>query len=220
MLKKLFLVPWFGDFPPWFEQYKANIAPLKELGYDWLFFTDREMFVNRVKKRLDLDINLQPGTSKSHDLRSAFGVLFKDELKGYDYWGITDLDCVYGRVDQFVSDRDLEPLDIWSNHVDYICGPWTLFKHRTKVNTMFARVPGWRDFMQHDTDHPGRWTEQEFTRQVDHEHATGLIRRRYTHFQGKDPNIKENLAYNDGVLKDGDDEIMMFHFNRFKEWPL
>lgn len=220
MLKKLFLIPWIGDFPIWMPQYREHIKHLKKYGYDFYISNDEDDFATRVEKTLGFSPVITRGSSLSHNYRSAFGLMYQDILKDYDFWGITDLDCVYGNISHFNDDIDLEEIDIWSNHHNYICGPWTLFKNTDRINTLFKKVPNWEELMRSTTLHPGRWTEVEFSQAVDKEHNAGEIYREYTHYQGKDPNIWFNLSFKDGMLYDDKEEIMTFHFNRHKIWPL
>lgn len=220
MLRKLFITPYFGDLPEWIDKYEANMKSLEKYGYDWLLVTDLDDFLSRIWMILGEEPQIIPGTSRSHNFRTAFGLLFAKELEGYDFWGITDLDCVYGKVDNFLADEELGTLDIWSNHHNYICGPWTLFRNNELVNNLFREVPNWHELMFDQHSHAGRWTEVEYSEMVDALADQGRVRREYTHYQGQDPNDTSKLTYKNGMLFDGDDEIMMFHFNRTKIWPL
>ena len=216
MLKKLLITPWSGSFPDWFNETLKEMIGLEKYGYDWLITSDMKDFYQRAEDKLGITPNIVPGGSRLHNYRSAYGLLYEEELKGYDYWGITDLDCVYGRINKFMPDEKLEKLDIWSNHHSYICGPWTMFKNTEKVNNLFKQVPDWQTHMTSTNSHPGRWTEEEYSRAVEKSGLSYL----YTFFQGHDPSITTNLRKVKGKLFDGDDEIMMFHFNRSKRWPL
>lgn len=221
MLKKLFIIPYYGEWPEWMSKYTEQMSRLKKYGYDFYITNDIDDFCRRAREVLDIDIELDPGTSKLHDFRTAFGLMYQDILEGYDFWGITDLDCVYGNILNFMPDEDLKDLDIWSNHHNYICGPWTLFKNIEKVNNLFKKFHGWHGLMaEKNNQNPGRWTEQEYSDIVDREHELGNINRKYTFYQGKDPNIDNNLKLVEDKLFDGDDQIMMFHFNRKKRWPI
>lgn len=216
MLKKLLITPWLGQYPNWFGEYLVQINRLEKQGYQWLFFSNPEELSQLVSEKLGISVALEKGTSQTHNLRPAFGILFEDYFKGFDYWGITDLDCVYGDIKKFLNDKELGTLDIWSNHHSYICGPWTLFKNTEKVNNLFRQVPNWESFMTDKNSHPGRWTEEQFSRVVE---ASGL-KYKYTFFQSHNPNDLTKLTFKNNRLYDDGEEIMMAHFNRKKEWPL
>ncbi len=222
MLKKLFITPYFGEFPSWMPKYLEHIKHLKKWGYDWFITTDLDDFVARANKHLGVNVNfMQPGNSKCHDFRTTYGVMYVDKIASYDYWGLTDFDCVYGDIPSFMTDDQIAQYDIWSNHFNYVCGPWTLMKNTDKVNNLFRNVRGWENILAYPRiDGGGRWTEQEYSEMVDREAEVGKIARKYTHFQGHDPNVWENLKMDGDKLYDGEDEIMTFHFNRRKIWPL
>lgn len=204
--RKLFLCPWFGPLPEWWGLYRPPA------GYDFLLFTDRDGFDGRCRERLGVGY---PDVVAPHGFRPALGVLFAEEIAGYDFWGHTDLDCVYGRVGRWVTDEFLEGLDVHSNHRDYVCGPWTLYRNRSVVNELFMRTPGWRDLM---VSSPG-WAEVEFTRTLDDAHGAGDVCRLYSHWQVRDQNDLSGVRFDGDRLLDGDEEIFMAHFNRHKVYP-
>jgi len=220
MLRKIFLCPYFGEFPAWFTEYREHIKQLERYGYDFLITSDLDDFKRRVKDKLGIDCPVIPGTGKVHDYRPALGLLYEEEIQGYDYWGHTDFDCCYGRIDRFMPNEQLAELDIWSNHVDYICGPWTLYRNDQKIILFFERYPQWREILsQPETT---GWAEFQagFTGVVDKAHADGDINRLYTMWQTKDLNDFSTVRFVDGILIEGQTEIMMAHFRRKKEWPL
>ena len=219
-MKKLLITPYFGPFPEWMDKYLEHIKHVNQYGYDWLITTDEEDFSRRVQEVLGFVPTIRPGTPLIHNYRTAYGLLYADKLKDYDFWGITDFDCVYGKIDNFITDSMLEKLDIHSNHHNYICGPWTLFRNIDKVNNLFRLVPQWEGQMRSLDTQPGRWTEVEYSQMIDEQHNAGNINRLYTHFQGKDPNDDSAVTFKDGKLYDHGDEIFMFHFNRNKRYPL
>lgn len=217
-LKKKFIINWFGEFPYWMDQWVANMEYLKPMGYDYEIFTSLNRFEERVEQKLGIEPLIKRGTGKPWDFRSALGLLYEEELKGYDYWGTTDFDCVYGDIEKFMTDEQLKKYDIWSNHHSYVCGPWTLYKNTPIVNNIFKECPEWKDILEDPT--PTGWVEKGYSEKVDELHRMGKINRLYTFYQGHDPNIDTDLSFKDGKLYDGDDEIMTFHFNRHKRFPL
>jgi len=218
MLKKLMIIPWFGPLPPYMNQWIANMEYLKPYGYDYLLVCSLRNFEQRVRDKLGIEPCIVSGTGKAWDYRGALGVLFEEEIKGYDYWGHTDFDCVYGDVNKFMDDKELVAYDIWSNHFCYVCGPWTLYRNTEKINNLFRNCPDWKERME-EPDATG-WVEMGFSEMIDAEHKKGNIVRRYTHFQTRDPNLWQDLTFKDGKLYDDGIECMMFHFNRFKQFPL
>lgn len=208
---------WFGPFPPWMELYLANVKRLEPHGYDWFIDTDLEGVKDRVWDTVGLRFPGEEGGAKAHDLRPLLGLLYEEELAGYDYWGHTDLDCVYGRVWEWLDDERLGALDVFSNHVDYMCGPWSLYRNTPFLRELFRETPGWHARVQEDAT--TGWVEKSFTAVVDAAHAAGRIRRQYAMLQTKRIGANDDVRWDGPRLVDGGDEIFMAHFNRSKVYP-
>lgn len=218
MISKLLITPWFGQLPEWWPEYEQNARRLAEHGFEWLIVTDLELFQRRVKSTLGIDCPIQPGTGKVHDYRATFGELFADEIKGYDFWGHTDFDCVYGRVEKFVTDDFLAGLDLHSDAPHYVCGPWSLYRNTPVVNRLFRDEPLWREILENPRT--TGWVETAFSQIVDLAHEAGEIRREYTLWHAYEASSLARLRFDGDWLMDGDREVMMAHFRRTKRWPL
>lgn len=218
MVKKLFIICWFGEFPYWMHEWVANMEYLKPMGYDYLIVSSLRLFEQRVRDKLGIEPCIVSGSGKPWDYRGSLGILFAEELKGYDYWGTTDFDCVYGDVQKYMSDEELVKWDIWSNHRNYICGPWTLYRNIPVVNELFMECYDWKARLEEP--HATGWIEKGYSDMVDRLHHEGLIKRLYTHYQTRDPNLWEDMTFKDGKLYDDGIECFMLHFNRYKVFPL
>jgi hypothetical protein len=207
-IKKLLIVPFFGPLPEWIKKYKAP------KGYDILIDQDLDGFKQRVKDVLGIDCPIEPGSGKVWDYRACLGLLYAKELEGYDFWGHTDFDCVYGEVDKWVTDEFLEKLDVHSNHSTYVCGCWTLYRNTKEVNELFMRLPYWKKFLVEPR--ANGWIEEEFSRLLE---ESGL-RYKYTFWQGNPWAEQFNINKLFGRLYQDGEEIMMFHFRKTKQWPL
>lgn len=189
MRRKIFITPWFGDVPNWWDKYTAQFPRMKELGYEWLITHDLEDFNRRCKQVLGFESNIVPGTGKLHDYRCALGALYQKEIDGYDFWGTTDFDVKYQDVETYMPDSHLD-CEIFSDEVDYIGGHWTLYKNTERINNLFRSYPLWKEKML--GGHTG-WVEKEFT-----EHA-------------KDSGVKLKFIKQEPQL--------LIHFNHTKVWP-
>lgn len=194
-------------------EYVKHAEKLKKYGYDILVDTDLEGFKRRVKAKLGLDYPGKPGTGKVWDYRACLGYLYEDELIGYDYWGHTDFDCVYGKIDDFMPDEELSKLDIWSNHDTYMCGAWSLYRNVPKVNQLFMKGALDKHLGGEEIT---AWVEGEFSRIVEN---SGL-KYKYTLYQNKNFSDMSKISFDGEKLYDGEKEIMMAHFRRTKAWPL
>lgn len=219
MIEKVMVCPYFGDYPPWMDHWHHNVVRLTDHGYTFVLDTDEAAFRDRVREILRVDPPPMHGTGRIWNFRPAFGLLYADEIGDADFWGHTDFDCVYGRVERWVTDEFLENLDVHSNHDDYICGPWTLYRNTPNVNRLFKMTGEWRDRMT-GADYSHGWAEKGFTAIVDGAHDVGQIRRAYTKWQTRSFDDFSRLRLNSsGVLMEGDVEVMMAHFRRTKKYP-
>jgi Family of unknown function (DUF6625) len=211
-IRKLMICPWFGDEPVWANRWHASAGALAEHGYDFLHDRDLDEFKQRVQDVLGIRCPIVPGGSKIHDFRPAFGELYRDELEGYDFWGHTDYDCVYGRVDRFVTDELLASVDIQTDNVySYLSGPWTLYRNDPRIAALYTHDPEWAETME--ASETTGWVETSFTEIAKRECVVDIAQ----HHAFTEP----HMLWTDGDrLMHGADEISFYHFRRTKEWPL
>ena len=104
------ILPYFGKFPNYFTLYLYSCSFNPKI--DFLIFTDilyEDQYPDNVKfitlsfKELQETAQYKLGFRielsnpyKLCDLRPAYGVVFADYIKGYDYWGYGDIDVIYG----------------------------------------------------------------------------------------------------------------------------
>lgn len=73
------------------------------------------------------------------DFKPAFGFLFPEIIKGYDFWGHADIDIVYGSIRHFMTEDILNDYDVISSRHDYITGSFCLFRNIEQTNTLFMK---------------------------------------------------------------------------------
>lgn len=215
MIRKLMIVPWFGPLPDWYDEWKQNVASLQDQGYDFLVPMDFAAFQQRVKETLGVELpEVFEDRRKPCDFRPAFGVIFEKELRGYEFWGHTDMDVVYGRLNHFITDKLLNECDIFSNDAPTktICGPFSLFRNTPKVNELFKRTD-WEKILIHEE--LCAFDERLMSYLV----ATSDLRVEYRFWQQRENGDITQVHFEQGRLMDGDQEIMMCHFRHQKEWP-
>lgn len=212
MLKKILITPYFGDFPGWMDKFRPPI------GYEWLLDTDIEKFKQRVRDKLGIEYPGAVGSGKVWDYRCALGLLYEEEIKGYDFWGTMDFDVVWGDVNKFIPDETLSELDLFSSHDTYVCGFFNLYRNSKEMNELFKGYPDWKEKMIHPE--PNGWVEMEYSKTLE---SSGL-KYKYSYYQGypytKNPILKtegDSLFQNiNGTWT----EIAYFHFRHAKKWPL
>lgn len=119
-MKIALFAPYFappgGGLPNYFEYWQKSAAANSGIDffvptnvdikrykkYDNVHFIcmTAEEFWDRLQKLFDFQIS--HGYYKTAEYRVVFGILFKDILSGYDYWGTTDPDVIYGDILKFI----------------------------------------------------------------------------------------------------------------------
>ena len=146
----LFIIPYFGKWPVWFDAHLISIE--KNSSINWLIVTDCEIpenkpsniefvttdfktFNKRVNEVIGLEIPLS--VRKICDIRPAFGEIFEKELEGYDFWGFCDVDIIWGDIRKFLKDEFLEQNEIISSLHEMISGHFSVFKNTSSVNQLY-----------------------------------------------------------------------------------
>ena len=208
-LKRILICPFFGDFPHWWDKFEWPE------GYDYILDTDLEGFKKRVRDKLSIEFPGKWGESKVWDYRCALGLLYEEEIKGYDFWATCDFDVVFGDVNKFFPDEEIMKWDIWSNHDTYVAGFWCLYRNCKEVNELFMNHIDWEKFLG-DENALG-WVEKEYSRLLE---ESGLNYKYSGDLQGDPYHPPFNLKKIDGKLFQDGIEIPCLHFRRSKIWPL
>jgi hypothetical protein len=121
------VVCYFGPTPGWIHHYLVSCAYNPSI--DFLIFTDqddfpvappnvrfkrlsRSSFNALATKTIGVEIRLSHH-QKLCDFKPTYGRLFEEFLDGWDNWGYTDLDIIYGDVRRFLSTAMLQQYDVF-----------------------------------------------------------------------------------------------------------
>lgn len=166
MLKKTIILTQFGSPHVWTEQFLENVGKLGQYGWYWKIFTENkydnvpenvkivpmntEQFNDLVQEKLGVRPNMfmtSKGVPSVHvtDFYVFSGLIFEDWLKDSDYWGIANIDIVFGRLDHFLPDSELEKWDVWTDDVNVFNGIFSLLKNTKEVNELCLEIPLWKE---------------------------------------------------------------------------
>ena len=151
MRKIAFVIPWFGsELPVYFAPFLASCEGNPTI--DFYIFTDDkrkyedsnniffiyctwEVIKERVQKCFDFNISLD-FPYKLCDYKPAYGEIFHDYLKAYDFWGYCDIDMIWGDIRKFVTDSLLDKYDRIGKQ-----GCFTLYRNTIEVNSYYRCLP-------------------------------------------------------------------------------
>ncbi|MDX2099869.1 MAG: DUF6625 family protein [Leptolyngbyaceae cyanobacterium bins.59] len=74
------------------------------------------------------------------DFKPAFGVIFSDFLKGYEFWGYCDIDMIIGNLGKFFRDDNVQKYDLITVPGN-IAGYMALYRNTESMNNLFRTSP-------------------------------------------------------------------------------
>jgi hypothetical protein len=148
------LTCWYGNYPWYFPYYVHSCSFNPTI--DFYIITDNfceipnkpdnliiinktlEEIKKTASEKLDLSVSIDY-PYKLCDFKPAYGFLFPEITKGYEFWGQSDLDIIYGNVRDFITDDMLNEYDFISLRHDYTTGCFALYKNNEVMNTLFMK---------------------------------------------------------------------------------
>ncbi|WP_132529813.1 DUF6625 family protein [Pedobacter psychrotolerans] len=147
------IICFFGDFPWYFPFFLHSCKFNPDI--DFLIFTDNEydfgslpnlraqkLSMNEIgdlaSKKLGFKVNID-FPYKLCDFKPAYGFLFSDYIKGYDFWGQSDIDIIYGNIRGFITDELLGKFDFISVRHDYTTGCFAIYRNCYVMNSLFKK---------------------------------------------------------------------------------
>lgn len=150
----LIIIPYFGKLPWYFSYFlhpcKFNLSVdfiiiIDDVSYDEklsqnviIIHKTFEDIKKLIAKKLKMDITLN-NPYKLCDLKPTYGLVFSEYIVGYDFWGMGDIDIIYGNIRNFITDEVLQNYDVISVRHDFLVGYFTLYSNCKKINELFMQ---------------------------------------------------------------------------------
>ena len=165
-MHKICLVSCFlGAFPDYFNFYIHSANFNKNI--DFIIFTDNvkeeeyrgnvrlipitmDSFNELASNKLGLTVRMSYAF-KLCDFKPAYGMIFEDFLKDYDYWACCDIDIIWGNIRNYLTTDLLENTDLCYTRKHWTTGHFTLFKNNEFNNTLFKHCPTWKKIFTSDS---------------------------------------------------------------------
>lgn len=160
--KILILVVWFGDLPPYFELFLETVK--RNHSIDFLFITDAsigphdapnirvnrtslESFSRKASKKLRVDF--APDRSyKLCDLRPMLGVVCREEIADYDFFGWCDIDVLFSDLRTSYTSDLLSRFDVFSAQSEILAGHLTLLRNTFRYRNQFRLYLKWKAILE------------------------------------------------------------------------
>lgn len=144
-----YLVPYFGRLPQSCQMWLLSCEGNPSI--DWILMTDDrtpyqyptnvrvfycsfDEMVERISNYFDFPVAINKPW-KLCDFRPAYGEIFQDELKEYDFWGHCDMDMIWGDIRQFITEDVLNKYEKIGFQ-----GHSTLYKNTPNVNSRYKKI--------------------------------------------------------------------------------
>lgn len=140
------IIPYFGTLPNYFNLWMESLKYNSNI--DVIFLTDISkpnqipenlIWMNTsfedIKKRAQHIVDFKISLSRPYkltDFRPAYGEMFTDYLKKYDWWGFGDIDTIWGNLKPIINNANLEKFDKILS-----LGHLTLLKNNEKNNNLY-----------------------------------------------------------------------------------
>ncbi len=148
------IICYFGSLPAIFELWRRSCEYNED--FDFLLFTDQKVqggkdnikvipctlgdVRNLAKMKLKVENIELESAYKLCDFKPMYGVIFEDYLVPYDFWGMCDIDMIFGSLCTFITDEILDRYE-----KVYQLGHLTLYRNSTVVNHRF-KLDGYTDW--------------------------------------------------------------------------
>jgi len=161
-LSIVFLICWQGNYP-WYFPYFLHSCRYNPT-IDFLIFTDQskikldlppnvkiisyslEQFKTDASKALGFNVSVESGY-KLCDFKPAYGLIFSDWIKDYDFWGYCDVDVIFGNIRAFMTDELLNEYDIISARHDYLTGCFALYRNNEFMRNLFKQSKDYQNVL-------------------------------------------------------------------------
>ena len=161
-MKSIVLISvFFGEFPYYFPLFRESANYNKDI--NWIIFTNQKCknlnatyapkifgthdnikiipfelieFNNLASQKMDLKADLS-SSYKLCDFKPAYGKIFEDYIRGYDFWGHVDIDVIWGDMRKFLNEEALSH-DVVTGDQRYISGVFTIYKNTEELKKIYS----------------------------------------------------------------------------------
>ena len=152
------IICYYGEFP-WYFSYFLHSCRFNP-SIDFMIISDTEysfelsgniIFKRKsfeeVKKMASKKMGFEVAIDTPYKLcefKPAYGLIFSDLIEGYDFWGQSDLDNIFGNIRSFLNDGVLGSYDFISVRHDYTTGCFTVHRNNDFIKNIFKRSKDYR----------------------------------------------------------------------------
>ncbi|GHU83758.1 hypothetical protein FACS189415_6750 [Bacteroidia bacterium] len=155
----VFIIAYMGNLPWYFPYFLQSCRYNPSI--DFFIFTDNkeelsnvppnvhlipysiEQFKTDASNALDFNVTIESGY-KLCDFKPAYGLIFENWIKNYDFWGYCDIDVIFGNIRAFMTEELLNEYDVISARHDYLTGCFALYRNNQTMRELFKQSKDYR----------------------------------------------------------------------------
>lgn len=150
-----FISVFYGPQPEYLKLFLLSVK--NNHLFDFIIFSDWDDLPVKAKNIISIKLSLNKFNDlafdkgilekkivnpiKLCDLKPAWPHIFEDYYKiyNYDYIGYSDIDIIFGNLNNFINIKILNNVDIWTIHSKYMAGSLTLFKNTRFIKRVYQK---------------------------------------------------------------------------------
>jgi hypothetical protein len=148
------IIPYFGRWPAYLDLFlhACHRNPILNV----LFLTDLKppaqspdnvrfhyVTIDQIRRSIKDLVGIEAMITKPYklcDIKPAYGLIFQDYIRDFDFWGYGDIDLVYGDLSRWLTAEALSS-DVISFRKKWLSGSLALFRNNEKMNRLFLESP-------------------------------------------------------------------------------
>ena len=155
-LKICIITVYFGKLPNYISLWIKSVRLNSNI--DFFLYTDDsidtielpdnlhviKLTLPQMKNLADKALNMSVCLDRPYkccDFKPVYGLIFKDDICSYDYWGHCDLDMIFGDLSRFFNQYEINKYDRFLT-----LGHLSLFRNNDEVNNRYKANGSFRDF--------------------------------------------------------------------------
>ena len=155
-LKICIITVYFGKLPNYISLWIKSVRFNSNI--DFYLYTDdsvnnidipdnlyvKKLTLSQMKSQADKALNMSVCLDRPYkccDFKPVYGLIFKDDIYSYDYWGHCDLDMIFGDLAHFFSQYEINKYDRFLT-----LGHLSLFRNNDEVNNRYKMKGSFRDY--------------------------------------------------------------------------
>jgi len=96
-----------------------------------------------VSIKLNIKFSASNSAYKLCDLKPFYGLIHKEDLARYEFWGFGDIDLIYGDLSSVIDEETLSRYDFISLHSERVSGHLFLMRNIAESNKLCLKIPNW-----------------------------------------------------------------------------